>query len=117
MPNNMLTLSGNGTANNGTATIILVPAQGVGTVIRVLEANVNVLVSGTGGTPSWSIQDSLGNVVHQGAGTVAGGTTNCEYGGAGVGFPVGTNTSLNLVVSGGTTQATAFASVVVAVAK
>lgn len=103
--NSQSALQGAGSAASAAITH-LIPAQGVGTVIRVMEANVNVIVNGSG---AWILQDTAGTplVMHQGSGTIAGGTTNLEYAG-GNGFALGTNQGLDLV---GPTTGTAFASV------
>jgi hypothetical protein len=102
------TISGTATADNGTASVELLAAQGAGKIIRILKGFVSVPLAGTGGDNTVALIN--GAVFPFVADADVVGVYRIDF--SPIGYPLAANTALNLIVGGSATKATARASLV-----
>lgn len=101
-------VSGATSVTNATATNAIIAAQ-TGKTIRVTAIILSVTTASSGGTGIVSIQDGSTTIIQFSAAAVMNMQVNL---GDQLGYPLTSGNALNVVVSGATTQATAYASAV-----
>ena len=104
-------LNGSAEASDGGADATIIAAQGANTTVRLLKAVVMVRVAAAGGGGEVAIEDGVGGTRIFVADADVTGVHNVDFGD--FGFPLTTNTLLNVTVDGAaTTEATARVSAV-----
>lgn len=103
--NGLQQTQGNGAATNGGTTTVIIAAPGAGKALRLLEGAVSVYLAATGATGLVRICDGTTTIMQWDANAAMSATFDFSP----AGYPLTTNTALQLIVSGaGTNQASAY---------